>query len=515
MQISGHDLPQDVSSSMIRLAATRGVSVRIMLLAVHLRVLALLGGDSDVVTGVVYNGRVEETDGDRVAGLFLNTLPFRQRLDDGSWTELIDGVAATDLSIQPYRRFPMAEIQRLAGGTPLFQTYFNYSHFHVERDRRDSGILVLSEDGEVPTSYPFGVEFFRDAGTGRVGLGLRYDASRFAAEEIERIHGYYLTALRGLASDPDSAYRTGVLLSEPELVQLAAWNDTAREFPVEYVLHRLVAEQVRRTPDLPAVIFEGTTLRYAELDAHANRLAHRLVDRGVHRGQFVAICLDRSLEQVVSLLAVLKAGCAYVPIEPDHPVARIDTMISDASAVLVLTVPALHERLRTCGAPVEFVELTTPDSAPDPGAPEVEVTPADPAYLMFTSGSTGRPKGVVISHRAICNRLLWMQEEFHLDRDDGVMQKTPYSFDVSVWEFFWPLLCGARLVVARPGGHRDPEYLGTLIDQQAITTIHFVPSMLRAFLDYDPSATISRTGSSPTTRPNWSTSTVRPKQPWT
>ncbi|WP_188316904.1 non-ribosomal peptide synthetase [Solihabitans fulvus] len=487
MAISGRDLPSDLSAEVVRLAGALAVPVRIVLLAVHLRVLAMLGGDSDVVTGVVYNGRVEETDGDRVAGLFLNTLPFRCRLDEGSWVELIGRVAETDLAIQPNRRFPMPEIQRRLGSTALFETYFNYTHFHVEDERPTGELTVLDEDGDVPTSFPFGVEFSRDTFTGRVGVGLRYDAALFTGADIDRIHGYYLAAVRAMVTGPHTAHRTAALLSETELAELADWNDTDTDYPRPHLLHRLVEQQARETPELPAVTFEGGTLTYRELDAYADRLAARLVDLGVRQGQFVGVYLERSPELVLSLLAILKAGGAYVPIDPDNPVARIDTMVADVGAAVVLTAPALLDRLRTCGASAETVELAKIAAEPDPETrPAGTATPDDPAYLMFTSGSTGRPKGVVISHRAICNRLLWMQDEFGLGPDDRVMQKTPYSFDVSVWEFFWPLMQGALLVLARPGGHRDPEYLAGLIRDQAVTTIHFVPSMLRAFLDHDP-----------------------------
>ncbi|MFE3502651.1 amino acid adenylation domain-containing protein [Kitasatospora sp. NPDC059160] len=493
-----YELPGQLSADLLRTAAELGVPVRIALLAAHLRVLALLGGTDDVVSGAVYNGRIAEEDGERVVGLFLNTLPVRARIDDGTtWASLVADVAATDLALQPHRRLPLATIQQDAGGGPLFESFFNYTHFHAPDEGTAGELEILDEFGVVPTSFPFGVEFMRDARTGRIGLGLRYDAAQFAAEEIDRWAGYHLTALRSLAAEPAAGIGRTELPAPAELAQLDRWNDTATTYHRPHLLHVLVEEQARLTPDRIAVAFEGGTLSYRELDRRADALARRLVERGVEPGDRVGVCLERSTELVVSLLAVLKAGGAYVPIDPEHPVARIATMVTEAAPALVLTTTALAERVEPSGAAVEAVDTGNagtgapgtglPDAGLPVGGPRVAVDPDAPAYLIFTSGSTGVPKGVVVSHRAICNRLLWMQEEFGLTEADRVLQKTPYTFDVSVWEFFWPLVQGARLVVAAPGAHREPEELAQLIREHSVTTVHFVPSMLRVFLDHaDP-----------------------------
>jgi len=255
---------------------------------------------------------------------------------------------------------------------------------------------------------------------------------------------------------------------------------------------------VRRTPDAVAVVAEDVELSYADLDEAANHLAHQLVALGLRRGDHVGVCRDRRAGLVVALLAVLKAGCAYVPVDPDDPPARIATQLADAEARLVLAdaraeLPAVAQRgARDADPQTELTPAVLPVppdaelvAARATAAPDVVVQPADPAYVIFTSGSTGRPKGVVVGHRAICNRLKWTQDEFGLTADDHVLQKTPTTFDVSVWEFFWPLTTGARLVVARPGGHRDPEYLTRVVNDESVTVLHFVPSMLRAFLDAD------------------------------
>ncbi|WP_447007999.1 amino acid adenylation domain-containing protein [Saccharothrix isguenensis] len=477
MAVLGHELPGGLSAGLADFAARQRVPLRVVLLALHVRVLGLIGGEDDVLTGVVYNGRVPEPDGDRVAGLFLNTLPFRVPLGDESWADLVAAVMAEDVEIQPRQRVPLSSVQREAGGRTLFDVFFNYTHFHNE-SAIPAGFEVLGEDGSTPTNFLLGAEFQSDASSGVVSLTLRYDAARVPTADVRRFHDYYLAAARALLADPDARHADADLLSDAEKVELARWNDTAREYPGPFVLHHLVEQQVRRTPDAPAVVAEGVALTFVELDEAANHLAIKLASAGARPGDRVAVCLERRAGLVVALLAVLKAGCAYVPLDPEDPPARLADQLADVGAALVLADVDLPGGT---AVPAD-AEMAAHRAA---SAPAVDVTPDAAAYVIFTSGSTGRPKGVVVGHRAIVNRLRWTQDEFRLTADDRVLQKTPATFDVSVWEFFWPLITGARLVVARPGGHRDPDYLVDVIGAEAVTVLHFVPSMLRAFVDAD------------------------------
>ncbi|NBH02663.1 amino acid adenylation domain-containing protein, partial [Amycolatopsis sp. SID8362] len=263
---------------------------------------------------------------------------------------------------------------------------------------------------------------------------------------------------------------------------LAAWNDTTTDVPeAGRTLTRLLAEQAARTPDATALVFEGETLTCRELHDRAARLANLLAARGVGPGVLTGVCADRSLELVIALLGVLKAGGAYVPLDPDYPADRLAYMVADSAAPVVLT-QSHHEHLFAA----ETILLDDVDYGAVPVV-EPEVSTKDLAYAIYTSGSTGRPKGVLVPHEGIVNRLAWTQAQYGLTAEDRVLQKTPSSFDVSVWEFFWPLLTGATLVLARPGGHRDPAYLAGVIRAERITTVHFVPSMLQAFL-LDPAA---------------------------
>ena len=463
----------DLSAGVERLAHRLNTSVRTVVITAHVRVLGLLTGGADVVTGVVHHGRPETAGGDQVLGLFLNTLPLRVRLPGGTWAELVTAVAALDLELRPHRRYPLARLQHELR-RPLFDSFVNYTRFDAaERD----GFEVLAHDGHAGTSFAFGAEFSL---TDTLGLALRFDAARFDPDQLARIGGYYRAVLAAMG-DPDGRYDVS-LLSDAEHLELASWNATLWHHPQPHVLHELVRRQAARTPDLVACEFEDERLGYAELDERATALAHRLVDLGAGPGRFVGICLRRSPELVVGLLATLKAGAAYVPIDPDDPPARIAALVGAAGVELVLAEPGSVELsgVRVVDRFDGFDSEPAPVSAP--ALPAVE--PSDAAYLIFTSGSTGQPKGVVVSHRAICNRLLWMQRAYRLDQGEAVLQKTPHTFDVSVWEFFWPLTTGGRLVLARPAGHRDPAYLSDLVQRRGVSTVHFVPSMLAAFLDH-------------------------------
>ena len=275
------------------------------------------------------------------------------------------------------------------------------------------------------------------------------------------------------------------ILNEAERRQLLVeWNQTRIEYPRSRCLHELIEEQVERAPDATAVIFEGKKLTYRQLDERANQLARYLQRLGVGPDTLVSICVERSLEMVVGLLGILKAGGAYVPMDPEYPKERLAFMLADAGAPILLTQSSLQGILpahtgKVVRLDADWPLITRESAGRIPSSARAEHL----AYMIYTSGSTGRPKGAMNTHVAIVNRLLWMQDAYRLTPSDRVLQKTPFSFDVSVWEFFWPLLTGAKLVVALPGAHRDAAYLADLIRKEEITTIHFVPSMLSAFLE--------------------------------
>jgi len=323
-----------------------------------------------------------------------------------------------------------------------------------------------------------------------------YNVGLYDAATIRRRLEEYEQLLTGVADDPDANVSTLPLLSPGDRELLGGFNATGVAYPSEATLGGLFAAQVAATPDAPALVdHDGTVVSYAQLAARANQLAWWLRDHGVTTDTLVGVFAHRSIDMVIALYAIIAAGGAYVPLDPDYPDDRLGFMIDEAAMPVVLTQDHLRDRLTTltttAGVDATIATLDRdPIAADHPTDPPPPVAgPDDLAYVIYTSGSTGRPKGVANTHRGICNRLLWMQDHYQLDTHDRVLQKTPFSFDVSVWEFFWPLQVGARLVIAAPDGHRDAGYLIDTITRHHITTIHFVPSMLRLFLDHHAAAT--------------------------
>jgi amino acid adenylation domain-containing protein len=320
---------------------------------------------------------------------------------------------------------------------------------------------------------------------------LSWDAGVMSAAAADRLAARLRALLEHALAAPQTELADLGLLGEEErrhlLVEL---NQTRVNYAAGACLHSLCAAQAARTPGAVAVDAGGMTLTFRELDRRANQLANLLRRRGVGPETVVGICMERSLELMVGLLGILKAGGAYLPLDPTYPVQRLEGMLADAFGAAGGGVVVAQRRLlaslpERCGAAIALDADWEALAGESEAAPVSAAMPEQMAYVIFTSGSTGRPKGAVNSHRAICNRLLWMQQTYGLTPSDRVLQKTPYGFDVSVWELFWPLLTGAALVLAAPEMHRDSAYLRDLIRGQRISIVHFVPSLLRVFLETD------------------------------
>ncbi len=313
---------------------------------------------------------------------------------------------------------------------------------------------------------------------------IEYRSDVLEAETIKRMRNHFYRLLEEIIKSPAQQLIAFPILTDVERQQLLVdWNDTAIPYPLDVCLYRLIEAQVERTPDAIAVVFDDASLTYYELNRRANQLAHHLQAAGVAPDTLVGICAERSFEMIIGLLAVMKAGGAYVPLDPDYPPERLAFMTQDAQTPVLLTQEKFLATLPEHRAQVFCLDRDWPMLAKLSEAnPTNSVTATDLIYTIYTSGSTGKPKGAMNIHRSVVNRLLWMQDAYQLTPDDRILQKTPFSFDVSGWEFWWPLLTGARLIFAKPGGHKDSRYLVQLIQTQQITTLHFVPSMLQVFL---------------------------------
>ncbi|WP_198299776.1 non-ribosomal peptide synthetase [Tumebacillus avium] len=422
-------------------------------------------------------------------GCFVNTAAIALMLDgDMTFRELVMQASDRSLEMLQYQDAPYPKvleslnIERDPSYNPVFQTMMT-SLGKKPQLKLGSGVVcqpvpfqrtgakfdLLLYVSDVGESFEFEVE---------------YNTDLFDAASIERMMDHYSHLLDQLALDLDvQVSRVSVIPDDEKRLILDVWNDTQVEYPKTNVIDMIEA-QASQTPEAVAVEFKDRSLTYSELNSLTNRVARFLLTKQGTNGEFVGVYMDRSIEMVVALVSIMKAGLAYVPIDSEYPADRIRYMIEDSGVPLILTqewhLEALAE-FDTEAVVLAGLEL----SAFDESNVERNLGPDSSCYMIYTSGSTGRPKGVVNRHEALFNRLYWMQSAYQLTGQDHILQKTPFSFDVSVWEFFWPLMFGARIVMAEPGGHRDPEYLKGVIQEKQVSVMHFVPSMLNVFLEED------------------------------
>jgi amino acid adenylation domain-containing protein len=466
----------------LALARRLGVSVKSLLLAAHLKAMSVMTGSQEVVTGLLVNSRPETADGDRVVGLFTSGVPLRCYLPGGeTWASLIRKANQAEARLLPHRRFPFAEMKRLNSGRDLFEAVFNFTHFHIYSDlERASGVEIIGAYASEQTYFDLTAQFHLDRKQTSLVIALDYRVGRFEEATMQQLLAVYGQTLRTMTRRPESPHDNRCCAPPEDLQFVAIVNRAACAWEPHKNLCDLVERQVSLTPGAPAVRFQGESLAYAELNVKANQVARLLRREGLSKDDVAAVMLDRSLDLVVLLLAILKAGAAYLPLDPEHPAERIRRICEDADARLVITTSGAKVPLQQKVLSIDaLMRRAGAESSINLG---IDVEPDVLAYIIYTSGSTGTPKGAMNTHRGICNRLLWMQRQYGLGCDDRVLQKTPYTFDVSVWEFFWPLITGACLVVASPEEHLDPEYLDQTIRKESITTMHFVPAMLRNFL---------------------------------
>ncbi|MFL6262992.1 MAG: amino acid adenylation domain-containing protein, partial [Thermoanaerobaculia bacterium] len=455
------------------------------LLAVYQAILQRYTGRRDVIVGTPIAGR-NRVETEPLIGFFLNNLVLRTGFDgDPGMAELLERVRRITLEAFAHQDLPFEKLveelapERNLSHSPLFQVMLVLQNAPMGALELP-GLTVTPVETEGTTAKLDLTLNVRETEGGLLLLWL-YNRDLFDEPTIVRLSGHLETLLAAAVADPARRLSELPLLTAEEELQLLDWNDTSAAYPLDGCLHELIEAQMERSPGEVAVSFEGESLTCRELGWAASRLARQLIGMGVGPEVPVGVFAERSLEMVVALLAILKAGGAYLPVDPDYPADRVAYMLEDSRVPVVLTQERLTGKLPETGA--RTVLLSPPAVPWEETSPVTGVRPGNLAYVIYTSGSTGRPKGTMNSHRGIVNRLLWMQQEYGLTPEDRVLQKTPFSFDVSVWEFFWPLLTGARLVMARPGGHQDPNYLVRTINAEGITTMHFVPSMLQAFLE--------------------------------
>ncbi|MBN3890742.1 MAG: non-ribosomal peptide synthase/polyketide synthase [Nostoc sp. JL31] len=482
-------LSAELTGGLIQLSQQQGVTLFMTLLAAFDTLLYRYTGTEDILVGSPIANR-DRSEIEGLIGFFVNTLVMRTDLSGNpSFSELLTRVREIAMEAYSHQHLPFEMLvealqpERDLSHTPLFQVMFTLQNAPLSTVELNQ--LSVSSTLIEGTTAKFDLTLsMENTATGVVGV-WEYSTDLFDASTIERMTGHFVTLLESIIANPQQSISQLPLLTEVEQQQLLVeWNNTQADYPLDKCLHQLFEEQVARTPDAVAVVFENQQLTYQQLNCRANELAHYLQSLGVGADVLVGICLERSIEMVVGLLGILKAGGAYVPLDADYPSDRLSYMLEDAQVRVLLTQQQLKEKLPQYQGQVvyldtdwQFISQFSQDN------PITTVQDSNLAYVIYTSGSTGKPKGAMNTHLGICNRLLWMQQAYQLTALDCILQKTPFSFDVSVWEFLWPLITGAHLVVAKPGGHKDSAYLVNLILEQQVTHVHFVPSMLQVFLE--------------------------------
>lgn len=501
-------LDLSVTEAVVACARRSHVTLNTVVQAAWALTLQRMTNQRTVAFGATVAGRPEALpEVDATLGLFINTVPVvatpapNVRIAD--WLSALQRESA---ACAEHAHTPLFEIQRWAGrtGSALFDTLIVFENYPVDEAWSSLGADALRfSDTRNVDATDFALTLVVQAGD-RLAIDYGFDRARLTDERVQALHGAFVRCIEAFVADAQAPLGSVCIAAEDDLARLARCNATSRVWPERQraPLHRQFERQAAAHPNATALRWRDEEappgepprrMTYAELDARANRVAASLRAAGAKPDTPIALCLTRSAEMVVALLAVMKTGAAWLPIDSDYPPARIAYMLDDARPPCVVTQRALLDRVAPAAADggvalycVDALDL--PLSSPEPAGPlridAAETATDELAYLIYTSGSTGHPKGAGNTHRALANRIAWMQQAYALTRNDVVLQKTSFGFDVSVWEFLWPLSAGATLALAAPGAHREPARLIDEIETLGVTTIHFVPSMLAAFLSH-------------------------------
>ena len=449
-----------ITEGLNRLAKQEGVTLFMLLISSFGLLLERYSGQEDIVIGspIANRGHVEV---ENLIGFFINILPIRVNLANKRFSELLAEVKERTLRVYEYQEIPFEKIvdalnlPRDTSRSPLFQVMFTLQNTtDIELSLPNLKIRDLKFENPI-SKFDLSMELTEKEGV--LEGSLEYATDLFSREFIEEMVEHFRVLLSQIVKDKNKHLSEYKIISKLEILppkRVEFSNKT---------LHQIIEEQVAQTPNSTAIIFEKQTLTYQELNQKANQLAHYLIEQGVEIEDIVALKLDRSLEMIIGILGVLKAGGAYLPIDTNYPQSRIDYILENSQAKRVLS----QQDIKT------IIEQNSNISNPN-----ITMSPKSLAYIIYTSGSTGNPKGVMVEHQGVVNRLEWQIKELHITSSDVILQKTPFSFDVSVWELLLPLMCGAKEVIAKPNGHKESTYLAEIIKQEQITTIHFVPSML-------------------------------------
>ncbi|WCM63689.1 non-ribosomal peptide synthetase [Paenibacillus polymyxa] len=499
-------LDESLTKGMVQLAQTLQVTMSTLFQTIWGMLLQLYNDSKEVVFGAVVSGRPDEVVGiEEMVGLFINTVPVKITTEDGdTFSTLVKQVQSTFVDSNRYSYVSLADIQansflkqNLIQHIIVFENYPISDEIMGKDSEEETKLINITDfEGFEQTNYDFDILIALGK---TLEVSFRYNAACFEMDMIRRLKAHLLELTRQVVDNPDLTVNKFEIITEQERKQIVeVFNDTLVEYPKNTTIVRQFETRAATMPEQTAVVYGEKNLTYRELNVRVNQVARCIQRLEVQSDQIVGVMMERSLEMPVALLAILKAGGAYLPINPDLPEEHIRHMLQDSGAKIVLAqrqfesrlkqillqmgsmnVDALNEAEHDVKIVIVDAELYVGDNSNLPFA----ARPEHLAYLIYTSGTTGKPKGVMIEHRSLINRLHWMQKQYPISKSDVILQKTPYNFDVSVWEQFWWVAQGAKVVFLEPGSEKDPEKIVEAVERYGITTIHFVPSMLSVFLD--------------------------------
>ncbi|UAA39976.1 amino acid adenylation domain-containing protein [Paraneptunicella aestuarii] len=492
-------LSESETEQLQQLARKTHTTVNVIVQACWSLLLSAYSGQQQVVFGATTSGRPAELVGvEEMVGLFINTIPVVIDVDAqqtvGEWLQQIHALMTER---EAHSDVPLVEILRQSPVKQgLFDSLLVFENYPIDeaigQRVNEASIGIETVNSFEGTNY--GISLLVNMAA-QLAVNFEVQAGLLTQQSIEQIARHMKQLLLDMVNRAQEPVSKVVMLSSDDFRHLAAGiHSEPVQFDRDATIYQQFEAQAAKTPQAIALVYESQSLTYKELNARANQLAHYLIAQGVQADERVALFMERSLEMVIAMLAVVKAGGAYLPIDPDFPDARIAYMLEDSGARILLTQSHLQakvakiidESIDSSKADIQMLALDEQSriwSDLQTHNPQREgITSQNLAYVIYTSGSTGNPKGVMLSHQALVNRIDWMHREYGCSAQDIILQKTPYSFDVSVWEFFWPLIKGAKLVMAKPGGHKQPDYLAEIIKAHGVTKLHFVPSMLSSVL---------------------------------
>src|SRR5579864_188728 len=495
-------LPGDLSRQVREFSKNHSLPPSVIFLAVFQFLLHRYTNQEDVLVGMPVMGRPAQKFAGEI-GYFINMVPIRTRCGEQSkMKDFLRSVHSTVMDALYHSSYPfplMLENLKFkqTGKNPVFQVTYAYQNFiqqagftafPQQQDLTPENVTEIVQEGD----FDLSLEVYEQEAT--FSLHLKYNPNLYEQVTTKRFIEHYCTLLSEISKTPDRLLHEYPIAAEEEQHRLLVEvNDTQAEYPKDKCLHELFVAQAALRPEKTAVVYGDEQLAYRQLSQRTRDMALYLQSLGVKPDSVVGLCLERSIEMMMGIMGTAEAGGAYLPLDPDYPDDRLAYMLRDSQTAVVLTQERFKDKINALLVPgTRLVTLDGQSSEISKRVAELnaknvelrrEVKPHHLCYVIYTSGSTGNPKGVLVEHQALMNRIYWMQKRYSLTPNDVVLQKTPYSFDVSVWEFFWPMMVGASVVFAAPGGHKDVRYLENLIGQAKVTTLHYVPSMLHTFLD--------------------------------